>query len=141
MIRAFVDCDIIIDLLTRREPHFTDSALIFQRAFEGKLTLLTSPLAIANVHYIIRKMKGEHSSRNAINKLLKVITITDMNQSTVFNALKSDMKDFEDALQSSSAATLPCDFIITRNIKDYKKSNLEAKKPIEALQLLGTPSL
>ena len=34
MIHAFVDCDVIIDLLTHREPHFTDSALIFQRALE-----------------------------------------------------------------------------------------------------------
>ena len=137
MIHAFVDCDVIIDLLTHREPHFTDSALIFQRALEKKIKLFTSPLAIANVHYMVRKTKDEQKTRDAISKLLKIITITDMNQSTVLNALSSEMKDFEDALQSNSASLLACDYVITRNTKDYKKSDLEAKKPFEILQQLG----
>ena len=137
MIHAFVDCDVIIDLLTHREPHFTDSALIFQRALENKIKLFTSPLAIANVHYMVRKNKDEQKTRDAISKLLKIITITDMNQSTVLNAINSEMKDFEDAMQSHSASLLACDYVITRNTKDYKKSELEAKKPFEVLPLLG----
>ena len=136
MIHAFVDCDVIIDLLTRREPHFSDSSLIFQSALENKLKLFTSPLAIANVHYMIRKTKSEENTRKAISKLLSFITITEMNQNTVLKALESDMKDFEDALQSFSAEPLACDYIITRDTKDYKKSSLEAKTPFKINQLI-----
>lgn len=85
MIQAFVDCDVIIDLLTYREPHFTDSALVFQRALEKRLKLFTSPLTIANVHYMVRKTKNEEQTREAISKLLTIISITDMNQSTVLS--------------------------------------------------------
>ena len=137
MIHAFVDCDVIIDLLTHREPHFTDSALIFQRALEKKIKLFTSPLAIANVHYMVRKTKDENKTRDAISKLLNIIEVTDMNKSTVHSALESEMKDFEDAMQSYSASLQACDYVITRNIKDYKNSDLEAKKPYEVLQILG----
>ena len=136
MIHAFVDCDVIIDLLTRREPHFSDSSLIFQSALENKLKLFTSPLAIANVHYMIRKTKGEDKTREAISKLLSFITITVMNQNTVLKALESDMKDFEDALQSFSAEPLACDYIITSKTNDYKKSILEAKTPFEINKLI-----
>ena len=136
MIHAFVDCDVIIDLLTQRTPFFHDSSLIFQLALEDKLQLFTSPLAISNIHYMLRKTKTESQTRHAIKQLLSIVDISEMNKSTVVNALESEMKDFEDAMQSYSARPLSCDYIITRNTKDYKKSVLEAKTPSEILSLI-----
>ncbi|EDM27864.1 PIN domain protein [Lentisphaera araneosa HTCC2155] len=136
MIHAFIDCDVIIDLLTRREPHFKESALLFQSALDKQIKLFTSPLAIANVHYMVKKSKDEQQTRNAISKLLTIIEIADMTKSTVIKALNSDMKDFEDALQSYTAEPLACDYIITRNTKDYKKALLEAKTPTEINQII-----
>ena len=94
MIHAFIDCDVIIDLLTRREPHFKESALLFQSALDKQIQLFTSPLAIANVHYMVKKSKDEQQTRNAISKLLTIIEIADMTKNTVIKALNSDMKDF-----------------------------------------------
>jgi predicted nucleic acid-binding protein len=67
MIHAFIDCDVIIDLLTRREPHFKESALVFQAALDKRIQLFTSPLAIANVHYMVKKIKmsNKHVTQSA----------------------------------------------------------------------------
>ncbi|MCM8541174.1 MAG: PIN domain-containing protein [Lentisphaeraceae bacterium] len=131
MISVFVDCDVIIDLLTHREPHFYESAKLFQECQNGKVSLLTSPLAIANVHYIVRKSKGEEQTREILKKLLSLIKLTTIDEKIIAKALDSSMKDFEDAIQGFSAKPYKCKYIVTRNIKDYKQSEIEAITPTE----------
>ena len=138
MIKVFVDCDIIIDLLTRREPHFYESAKFFQQYELGKTELITSPLAIANVHYITRKTLGSDKSKEVIQKLLQIISLSELTQDIVNESLKSQIYDFEDAIQSISARNCSCIYIVSRNVKDYKKSDVPAKTPSEINQLLGT---
>ena len=43
--------------------------------------------------------------------------------------LCDDMKDFEDAVMSMTAKRIGADFIVTRNIKDYKASPVRAVLP------------
>jgi hypothetical protein len=50
-------------------------------------------------------------------------------------ALDSDITDFEDALQHYSALRNQCSCIITRNIKDYKKSVITIYSPLEFVSL------
>ena len=137
MIQAFIDSDVIIDLLTHREPHFHESAKIIQHCQDGKIELCTSPLAVANVHYIVRKSKGEDKTREVLKKILSIIKLTVFDSEIVHYALNSDMRDFEDAMQAKSAEPYNCEFIITRNIKDYKLSNIEAKTPAEINSIIA----
>ncbi|MBZ9731498.1 hypothetical protein LB467_17565 [Salegentibacter sp. JZCK2] len=53
-----------------------------------------------------------------------------MDQKVVLNALNSNLKDFEDALQNFSAIEhKEITIILTRNIKDYKRSDLSVFTP------------
>ena len=53
-----------------------------------------------------------------------------MDRNVVINALNSDFKDFEDALQNFSAIeNEEIKVILTRNIKDFKKSELAILTP------------
>ena len=47
---------------------------------------------------------------------------------------KLAMRDFEDALQVSAALAWGADFIVTRNLKDFKKSPIHAISPGEAVR-------
>ena len=51
-------------------------------------------------------------------------------------ALVSDTKDFEDAVQHYCAKAAGVTTILTRNIKDYSKSELAIHSPESYLQLL-----
>ena len=68
-----------------------------------------------------------------IEKLKQLLTITDvlqMDKHVVEQALNSEFKDFEDALQNFSAINYgKIEVIITRNIKDYKKSEIGVLTP------------
>jgi len=53
-----------------------------------------------------------------------------MNKKTLLLALNSDFKDFEDALQNFAAINNnSVEIIITRNVKDFKKSKLAVLTP------------
>lgn len=138
MKKWFVDCDVIIDLLTAREPFFKDSALVFQQAQDNDIALYTSPLAIANVYYIVRKSKGDEKTREILLKLLSIVKLIAIGEDSVLQALNSGFKDFEDAIQYYAAKPMSCDYIITRNVKDYKMSSIKATTPKELIYTLPT---
>jgi len=54
----------------------------------------------------------------------------------IVQSFKNNFSDFEDSIQYSSAMTIKgLDAIITRNIKDYKHSNIAVMTPLNFLNL------
>lgn len=53
--RVFIDTNVFLDLLFRREGFLADSLRVFDLAVDGKLEILISDLSIANIKYITRK--------------------------------------------------------------------------------------
>jgi len=131
----FVDSDILIDVFSRRDPFYETSAIFLTLAENKEFQIFTSPLVIANVHYVLEKFSNRETARNAIRKIRTFVNIVDMNQKIVDRALNSSFPDFEDALQIVSAENAVMDLIVTRNIEDYKNSNLSVLKPAEVIAL------
>jgi hypothetical protein len=46
------------------------------------------------------------------------------------------MKGFEDVLQVAAAVACRADFIVTRNLRDYRKAPVKALEPATALKKL-----
>ena len=46
-------------------------------------------------------------------------------------AITSDVADYEDAVMVETAIANKVDFILTRNIKDYKKAKIKVISPTE----------
>ena len=121
--KIFVDSDIILDLLLKRDPFFRFSQTLLNSAEKHSLTLCTSTLVIANVHYFLSKsVKDKDIARLHIKLLTEVIGILSVTAEDVQAAIISSGNDFEDAIQISVAEKAKADFIITRNTKDYKHS-------------------
>ncbi|HMP31424.1 MAG TPA: hypothetical protein PKD85_17620, partial [Saprospiraceae bacterium] len=75
--------------------------------------------------YILKKIKDEKELRLLLLNLLDYINIIPVTDKIIIKGLKSDDKDFEDAIQMQCAYTFEeMDCIITRNIKDFKKANI-----------------
>lgn len=123
--KIFVDTDVIIDLLVDRQPHAAAASIIFDLADKKKLKVCTSSLCFNNVHYIIRKELGDKKTREIIGELLKVVEVLSVSGKDISNAVTSEFKDFEDAIQHSVAISgKAVNTIVTRNTKDYKKSKI-----------------
>lgn len=129
MNKYFVDTDVIIDLLANRQPHFHFSAVLFTLAEMNKFELFTTPTVIVNTFYLLRKQLGNEAAKNAIRKLRLIIHVIDSSEKVIDQALNSSFSDFEDAVQYYTALNSNISVVLTRNIKDYKASNLIVQTP------------
>lgn len=130
----FVDSDVILDVLEKREPFYDYSAQILTLGDEKKVQLFTTSLVIANIYYIMRKHLGIQKAKENLRKLRIIVNVMSVNEKEVDLALNSELSDFEDALQYFTALNNKIDFIITRNTKDYKNPKLIVQTPQEYIE-------
>lgn len=132
--KVFVDTNIVIDLLINRKPFSEDAERIFSLCENGKIQCFVSASSITDIYYISKKyLKDKDKTKCVILDLLSIVDIIDVTKHDVLNALLSEFNDFEDALQYYCACKEKLDFIITRNLKDFKSSKIVALKPQDFL--------
>jgi predicted nucleic acid-binding protein len=124
MKKIFVDADITLDLLAKREPFYNPTSELFSLIDDNQVKGYTSPIIIANIHYILSKQLGKEKSLKYISKLTTLLKILTFDEKIVELALSSDFKDFEDAIQYYTAIENNVEILITRNIKAYKYANI-----------------
>ncbi|MEY4330678.1 MAG: hypothetical protein RL609_1426 [Bacteroidota bacterium] len=138
MKHCFVDTNIILDLLLDRKPHSKSASLLFDLAVKGKVKLYMSVITVHNLYYILQKLKSHHEAMRILKKIQTFMTILDTSASDVHEALQSNPKDFEDALQmQTSQRYAKINAIITRNTKDFKGSPLPIWSADQAIKWIG----
>lgn len=132
MSRVFLDTNIIVDLISDRKPFSKYAIEIFQKAEEGKLELFTSSHSMVTTHYLLKKYMEEKELREVIYNLLDFITVIAVDVDILKKGLRSKHKDFEDSIQIFCASSIEnIDSIITRNVKDFKGSEIKVLTPDE----------
>ena len=129
--RVFLDSDVILDLLTEREPHFEAVLDLFIGIQNKKILAYTSPVVIANVFYIMARHSNKEKALRALIKIKALIKVLSCGDEEIELALSSDFTDFEDSIQYYTALNHKMDFILTRNVKDYKNANMNVITPFE----------
>ena len=130
MRRIFIDTDILLDLITGRSPFGRDAANLFVMIDQELISGCASSLSFSNLYYILRKYSSRQKVVTRLNTLAKMLEIKEVDGSMIRSSLRSRFKDFEDAIQYHCAAADPdISVIITRNIKDYRYSDLPVMSP------------
>jgi predicted nucleic acid-binding protein len=125
MTKLLIDTNIVIDLLAKRQPFYTDAAVLFSLADKGQLNLFVSSLTVANTHYVLSKFQDSEKARMILRRFKVLVSVLDLNDKLIDLALNdTTFKDFEDSLQYYTALENSLDVIITRNLKDFKPSKL-----------------
>ena len=133
--KVFVDTNVLIDYVCKRESFFVPAKAVFASCFLGKIGIIVSSLSIVNTIYIGRKHDSSKIKHNLLG-LSQIVTYADMPASLVQEALQTDWNDYEDALQNATALMTKADCIVTRNKNDFASSSLPVYCPEELLALL-----
>jgi predicted nucleic acid-binding protein len=132
MKKVFLDTNIIIDLIADRKPFSRHAIEIFNKAEENKIKLFTSSHSIATTHYLMKKYLDEKTLREVLYNLLDYLTVIPVDLDVLKKGLRSNHKDFEDAIQILCASTIEkIDCIVTRNTKDFRKCEILVLTPDE----------
>jgi predicted nucleic acid-binding protein len=137
MTNLFVDTDIIIDLLSDRKDFSLYAARIFSLGLKKEVKVYTSSNSIATTYYILSQRMKIVQADKLIFNFLKYIEIIPVDKPILERAFSSRFGDIEDAIQYFSALSIVgIQYIVTRNITDYKLSSIPVYSSNEILQLL-----
>jgi predicted nucleic acid-binding protein len=136
MKKLFVDTNIVIDLLSRREPFFEEAAILFSLADKNQIEIAVSSLTIANTSYILLRKMESNKTKSTLRKLRLIVKTLPLDDRIIELALNDEtFPDFEDGLQYYTAIEHRQEVIITRNLKDFKHSRLPV---LTASQFIGS---
>jgi predicted nucleic acid-binding protein len=124
MEKVFIDCDICLDLLAERMPHYEPAARLFTLADKGKLKLHVPSLIFSNLHYLLGRQFSQTEARRILNKFKVLVNVVGVDEKIIELALSSDLKDFEDAIQYYAAVENNINILLTRHLKDYRKARI-----------------
>ena len=131
--KLLIDANVLLDVLQRRAPHCSDSALVWKLCETGQTAGYVSALTLANLVYIMRKELTPEKIEEVLSQLMLIFHLAELTESDIMHAAKKQWADFEDAVQSASAERIHADYIITRNVRDFRSSRVSALTPGEFL--------
>ena len=123
MTKLFLDTNIVVDLLDRREPFCHDAVRLFTMAYNKEVQLIVSPMTYATASFLLHR-HGPVGVRNLLSNFRQLSRVATANERIIEDSLASQFNDFEDALQYYTALKAKADAIITRNGKDFLHSRL-----------------
>ena len=131
-----IDINIVMDFLFKRQGH-ENVVEMFKFCTKGNIKGFMCAHEITTLCYFLDKVEKDKSkTKKVISRLMKRFAVIEINEALLNKALNSEIDDFEDAVIEVSAIERNADYIITRNIKDFKKSIIPAGTPEELLSLI-----
>jgi len=132
-VNVFLDTSVLLDVLARREPFYSDSAEVWTLAERGQVRGFISTLSIANLSYLLRREASPKAARKALSVLQDIFGLVPLDARIIDHAIDSAMDDFEDAIQFFSAIRAGADILITRNGDDFPDADMAIQTPAEFL--------
>ena len=132
--KVLIDTNVILDVLCNRPDFIEDSSKIWKYCEIDKIDGYISALSIPNIVYILRKELTPKKTQQIIQQIMMIFNVVELKSSDLKSAAEMLADDFEDAIQMCCASRIKADYIITRNIRDFKNSKIIALKPSELLE-------
>jgi hypothetical protein len=127
-VKILLDCDVLLDVMAGREKFLAGSARVLDYCESGEIHGAIAWHTLANAYYLA---EDGRKALKFFEDLLSFMEIAGGDTKLALEAIRSCFSDFEDALQSVCAKQFEADFIVTRNVKDYKLSPIKAVSPSE----------
>ena len=126
----------VLDVLLAREPFVRSAAKIFALTEQSELESYLCATTVTTVDYLLSQVLEKSQARAALKGLLELFEIAPVNRPVIEEALRSRIKDFEDAVIEQAAHLVGAQAIISRDTKGFKNSIVKALDPTELLTFL-----
>lgn len=135
-LKVLIDLNLILDVLQKREPFYAASARVLACAETGLVEGIVAAHSLTTLFYLVAKDQSAGRARVAVTELLQFLSVAPVDHATVEHALNLPYDDFEDAVQMMAAVQAGAQYLVTRNVRDYKAGPLLALQPAELLALV-----
>lgn len=124
--KIFIDTNIFLDAFLKREPFKKHAEELLNLCDERVFDAFTSCVSFINITYFLQRF-NKSGYLNSLGRTLNTISVIPLENKDFKKALSLKFSDTEDAYQYAAALKeRGMQYIITRNINDFKKSSIPA---------------
>lgn len=134
--KVMLDLNVILDVVTNRPTNVLASARVCTIAGGGtRARAVVSPHAVTTIYYLARKHTSKRTAERAVDWMTALFDLAPCGKSEIRRARELPLADFEDAVVAAAAAAANCDYIVTRNLDDFRGSPVAAISPEDFCRL------
>ncbi len=135
--KVIVDTNVVLDVLLARKPFVQPAARVFALVEQSRIDGFLCATTITTIDYLMNLSLSKPDAREALHRLTELFDIAPVNRSVIEEALKSKMKDFEDAVLSHAGDLVGVDAVVTRNTQNFRQAPVKALDPTELISILS----
>lgn len=135
-----IDTNVVLDAFLRRESFYETANKVLKLNKLPNVTIAVTASSTTDIFYLARReLKDRRVVKEMLTNLLtemsvKILPVT---PEAIYRALTLPWNDFEDAVQYSTALVNNVSGIVTRNVEDYKKSEIDIYTPEEIIEFFN----
>ena len=134
--KVIIDTNIALDMMANRQDFQDEAAKVFTLCTGGLAEGFFTSNSVCDLHYVLhRHFHDERRTRSVLETWLNLVGILEVNRDDCMKALNSKTADYEDAVMAQVARRNSCDYIVTRNLKDFENSPIPAVSPSQFIGL------
>ena len=135
---VLIDTNIILDWFLKRDQFYENSKAVLNKCWFGNIKSFITIHLLCDIYYLVGNKFPLEEKKKLIQFLLNRSEIIEENYNSVKAFIDYDFyDDLEDCLQIQSAQNLRLNYIITRNIKDFRYSTVQAVTPEQFLEMIN----
>lgn len=135
---VLIDTNIILDWFLKRDQFYENSKAVLNKCWFGNIKSFITIHSLCDIYYLVGNKFPLEEKKKLIQFLLNRSEIIEENYNSVKAFIDYDFyDDLEDCLQIQSAQNLRLNYIITRNIKDFRCSTVQAVTPEQFLEMIN----
>ncbi len=135
--KILIDTNILIDSVLTRIPFAENADKVLMLCKDGSAEGCISAHTVTNMFYVLRKDFDRDGLISLFEVLSKFLYVEPVDYEKLHKAITDkSFSDVEDCLQTECAKSFGANYIITRNIKDFKNSTVRAVEPQVFLELM-----
>ena len=135
---VLIDSNKILDWFLKRDQFYENSKAVLNKCWFGNIKSFITIHSLCDIYYLVGNKFPLEEKKKLIQFLLNRSEIIEENYNSVKAFIDYDFyDDLEDCLQIQSAQNLRLNYIITRNIKDFRYSTVQAVTPEQFLEMIN----
>jgi predicted nucleic acid-binding protein len=131
-----IDLNILLDFLLERSGCAQAEAVLNYCCLKKIKGFVCAHEITTLAYFLQREPKSRIKIKEIITNFLEMLEIIEINTEILRQALFSPIPDYEDAVIEVSARARKVDYIVTRNLNDFKRGSVKALTPEKMLDML-----
>ena len=91
--RVLVDTNVVLDILSDRQPHSVDALQVFKLIEAGRIAGLLCATTITTIDYLLTQSLSRTDARKHLTQLIQLFDIAPVNRIVIEGAMKSRIAD------------------------------------------------